>query len=61
VSKGADEDSADIDNEIDDGDDDLLEGNMDIPVEELKGDNEAKGRKRHLKQEDQYEHMMKMR
>ena len=61
MARGADEDSIDIDNEIDDGDDDLLEGNMDIPVEELKGDNEAKGRKRHLKQADQYEHMMKMR
>jgi uncharacterized protein with LGFP repeats len=61
VGRGADEDSVDIDNEKDDGDDDLLEGNMDIPVEELKGDNEAKGSKRHLKQADQYEHMMKMR
>lgn len=61
MGRGADEDSVDIDNEIDDGDDDLLEGNMDIPVEELKGDNEAKGSKRHLKQADQYEHMMKMR
>lgn len=40
--KGADEDSVDIDNEIDDADDELLDNDMHIPVQELKGGNKAK-------------------